>query len=82
MVKQIELSKLSMRCNSMEGNQDAANAAAAYGFDVLDMLDYMASQIHQCAADGIHWNSKADRIQVNVCLFVLFVFVDALFRRN
>ena len=34
MVKQIEFSKLSMRCNIMEGNQYAANAAAAYGFDV------------------------------------------------
>ena len=59
MVKQIEFSKLSMRCNIMEGNQYAANAAAAYVFDVLDMHYYMASQIHRRAADGIHWNSEA-----------------------
>ena len=49
----------------MESNQ---YAAAAYGFDMLDMHYYMASQIHPRAADGIHWNSEAYRIQVNVFL--------------
>jgi len=68
MVRQIEFAKLSMRCNIMEGNQYAANAAAAYGFDVLDMHYYMASQIHRRAADGIHWNSEAVRMQVNIFL--------------
>jgi len=68
MVKQIEFAKLAMRCNIMEGNQYAANAAAAYGFDVLDMHYYMMPQIHRRAADGIHWNAEAVRMQVNVFL--------------
>jgi len=68
MVKQLEFSKLAMRCNIMEGNQYAANAAAAYGFDVLDMHYYMMPQIHRRAADGIHWNAEAVRMQVNVFL--------------
>jgi hypothetical protein len=66
MVRQIEFAKLAMRFNIMEGNQYAANAAAAYGFDVLDMHYYMCHQIHRRAADGIHWNSEAVRMQVNV----------------
>jgi len=68
MVRQIEFAKLSMRCNIMEGNQYAANAAGAYGFDVLDMHYYMSPQVHRRAADGIHWNSEAVRMQVNVFL--------------
>ena len=34
MLKQIDFQKINMRANIMEGNQYAANAAAAYGFDV------------------------------------------------
>jgi len=68
MMRQLEFSKLAMRCNIMEGNQYAANAAAAYGFDVLDMHYYMMPQIHRRAADGIHWNAEAVRMQVNVFL--------------
>ena len=34
MLNQLDFQKLAMRANIMEGNQYAANAAAAYGFDV------------------------------------------------
>ena len=34
----------------------------------LDMHYYMLHQIHRRAADGIHWNAEAVRMQVNVFL--------------
>ena len=68
MVKQLEFQRYSMRFNILEENQFAANVAASFGFDVLDMHYYMCNQIHRRAADGIHWNPDAVRMQINIFL--------------
>lgn len=67
-IPQLEFQTHSMRINIMEANQYAATVVATYGYDVLDMHYYMHMQIHRRAADGIHWNPDAVRMQVNILL--------------
>jgi len=68
LIKDTAFQRHSMRFNIMEANQCAANIVAAHGFDVLDMHYHFYHQVHRRAADGIHWNPDAVRMQTNIIL--------------
>jgi len=68
LIRETQFQRHSMRFNIMEANQCAASIVAGHGFDVLDMHYHFYHQVHRRAADGIHWNPDAVRMQSNIIL--------------